>query len=74
MHGSVDEQYALKAKFGLEDLEHNDDFGAVIEIGPWLWQENSFYTGYSGFCQFCDAIEVSCASLMGELSGDLTGR
>jgi hypothetical protein len=45
MHGSVDEQYALKAKFGLEDLEHNDDIGAVIEIRPWLWQENSFYAG-----------------------------
>ena len=26
--GTPDEQYALKAKFGLEDVEHNDDFGA----------------------------------------------
>jgi hypothetical protein len=30
----------------------------AIENGPWLWQSNSFYTGYSGFFQFCDAIQV----------------
>lgn len=34
-------------------------FYRAIENGPWLWQSNSFYTGYSGFYQFCDAIEVS---------------
>ncbi|KAH8817396.1 peptidase S28 [Xylogone sp. PMI_703] len=56
-HGTAEEQYELKAKFGLEALEHNADFGAAIENGPWLWQSNSFYTGYSGFYQFCDAIE-----------------
>jgi hypothetical protein len=28
MSGTPAEQYALKAKFGLEDVEHNDDFGA----------------------------------------------
>lgn len=30
----------------------------AIENGPWLWQSNSFYTGYSGFFKFCDAVEV----------------
>jgi hypothetical protein len=30
----------------------------AIENGPWLWQSNTFYTGYSGFFKFCDAVEV----------------
>lgn len=34
MYGSADEQYTLKAKFGLEALEHNDDFGAYVLIKP----------------------------------------
>lgn len=55
--GTSDEVYALKEMFGLEGVEHNDDFAAVLENGPWLWQSNSFYTGYSGFYQFCDAVE-----------------
>ncbi|KAF7935655.1 hypothetical protein BELL_0103g00180 [Botrytis elliptica] len=56
-HGSKSEVTALKTKFGLESVKHNDDFMAVLENGPWLWQSNSFSTGYSGFYQFCDAIE-----------------
>ena len=56
-NGTTDEQTALKTMFGLQDLEHNDDFGAAIENGPWLWQSNQFYTGYSGFYQFCDFVE-----------------
>lgn len=36
----------------------------MLENGPWLWQSNSFTTGYSGFFQFCDAIEVSHKSDM----------
>lgn len=58
-HGNKSAVTALKTKFGLESVEHNDDFMAVLENGPWLWQSNSFSTGYSGFYQFCDAIEVS---------------
>lgn len=58
-HGNKNAVTALKTKFGLESVEHNDDFMAVLENGPWLWQSNSFYTNYSGFYQFCDAIEVS---------------
>lgn len=47
----------LKAKFGLEGLEHDDDFASVLENGPWQWQGNSFTTGYSSFYQWCDAVE-----------------
>lgn len=54
--GSQREQYELKQKFGLGVLQ-NDDFGQVIEYGPWEWQSNTFTTGYSQFYQFCDAIE-----------------
>ncbi|KAL1311365.1 hypothetical protein AAFC00_001536 [Neodothiora populina] len=55
-NGTADEQYALKAMFGLGDLEHYDDFAAALENGPWLWQGNQFYLN-SGFFYFCDAVE-----------------
>ncbi|KAI9742271.1 MAG: hypothetical protein M1818_004171 [Claussenomyces sp. TS43310] len=55
--GTAEEKNALKAMFGLEGVEHADDFASAIENGPWLWQENTFTTGYSGFYQFCDAVE-----------------
>jgi hypothetical protein len=55
--GTADEIYALKDMFGLASIEHNDDFAAVLPIGPYQWQENDFYTGYSEFFQFCDAVE-----------------
>ena len=29
----------------------------MLANGPYLWQSNSFYTGYSGFFEFCDAVE-----------------
>ncbi|KAJ5899127.1 Peptidase S28 [Penicillium taxi] len=48
---------ALKDLFGLGDLEHFDDFASALENGPWLWQSNSFYSGYSSFFEFCDYIE-----------------
>jgi hypothetical protein len=38
VHGTAKEQYDLKAKFGMESLEHNDDFMAALETAPWLWQ------------------------------------
>lgn len=47
----------LKAKFGLEGVEHDDDFMSVLENGPWQWQSNDFYTGYSSFYEFCDSVE-----------------
>jgi hypothetical protein len=55
--GSAAEKTALKSMFGLEAVEHDDDFASVLQNGPWLWQSNSFTTGYSGFFQFCDAVE-----------------
>jgi hypothetical protein len=42
----------------LLERERVTNFGfSVLENGPWLWQSNSFYTYYSAFFQFCDAIE-----------------
>lgn len=34
-NGTLEEQQSLKAMFGLEDLEHYDDFAAALENGPW---------------------------------------
>jgi hypothetical protein len=31
---------------------------SALENGPWLWQSNTFYTGYSSFFEFCDYVEV----------------
>ena len=54
--GSDSEIHALKAKFGMEDIVHNDDFGGALEWAPWLWQGNQFYYN-SGFFTWCDFIE-----------------
>ena len=56
--GSDEAVYDLKAMFGLETVEHNDDFAAALEWGPWLWQGNQFYTD-TGFFDWCDFIENS---------------
>ncbi|MCJ1433440.1 hypothetical protein MMC27_002800 [Xylographa pallens] len=56
-NGSKTEIQKLKTMFGLEHVEHNDDFASALQNGPWLWQDNSFTTGYSGFFQFCDFVE-----------------
>ncbi|MCJ1288096.1 hypothetical protein MMC26_007451 [Xylographa opegraphella] len=56
-NGSKSQIHELKTMFGLQQLEHNDDFASALQNGPWLWQENSFTTGYSGFFQFCDFVE-----------------
>ena len=61
-NGTASQKTALKAKFGLAAVEHDDDFVAAIENGPWLWQSNSFTTNYSGFFQFCDFIENVAAA------------
>ncbi|KAF7159052.1 hypothetical protein CNMCM5623_004285 [Aspergillus felis] len=55
--GDTKRQQELKEMFGLGGLKHFDDFAAAIENGPWLWQSNTFYTGYSEFFKFCDAVE-----------------
>ncbi|KAF2756980.1 putative serine peptidase [Pseudovirgaria hyperparasitica] len=54
--GTDDEQYALKEMFGLQDVEHFDDFAAALENAPWLWQGNQFYRT-TGFFDWCDAVE-----------------
>jgi hypothetical protein len=56
LHGSDDEVLALKTKFGMQDVKHNDDFMAALENGPWLWQGNQFYRT-TGFYDWCDYIE-----------------
>jgi hypothetical protein len=45
-----------------ESSTSTDWFRSLLATGPYLWQSNAFYTGYSGFFQFCDAIEVSYAA------------
>jgi hypothetical protein len=56
MSGSEEKKHKLKAMFNMESIEHNDDFMAALESGPWLWQGNQFYTN-SGFFDWCDYIE-----------------
>lgn len=56
LHGTQEEQDNVKSLFGLEGVEHFDDFAAALENGPWLWQGNQFYQN-AGFFDFCDAIE-----------------
>lgn len=54
--GTEDEKHELKAMFGLEDVEHDDDFMAALEWAPWLWQGNQFYAN-TGFFTWCDFVE-----------------
>ncbi|KAF2089831.1 serine-type peptidase [Saccharata proteae CBS 121410] len=56
VNGTAAQKKALKTKFGLDGLA-DADFGAALENGPWLWQSNQFYSGYSDFYIFCDYIE-----------------
>ncbi|RKF75261.1 putative extracellular serine carboxypeptidase [Golovinomyces cichoracearum] len=57
VHGNKSEKHAMKGRFGLESIEHDDDFMSLLQNGPWSWQMNSFTSGYSDFYKFCDAIE-----------------
>lgn len=63
VHGGPKEKWALKKKFGLESLTHDDDFASAIESGPWTWQSHSESSGYNDFDEFCDYVEV-CLSLI----------
>ena len=56
--GSEEEKQALKERFGLGDVVHDDDFAGALENGPWLWQSHDFDSGYSGFFEFCNYVEV----------------
>ncbi|KAG9242909.1 serine carboxypeptidase S28-domain-containing protein [Calycina marina] len=55
--GTAAEVTALKIMFGFEALEHAGDFGNVLQSGPWNWQDQEAYTGYSGFQLWCDYVE-----------------
>jgi hypothetical protein len=56
--GSEQDKHDLKAMFGLETIEHDDDFMAALEWAPWLWQGNQFYAN-TGFYTWCDFVENS---------------
>jgi hypothetical protein len=62
--GTAANKTSLKTMFGLQDVQHDDDFASALENGPWMWQGNSFTTGYSQFYQFCDAVEVTMIFMM----------
>lgn len=73
--GTNEEKQALKEKFGLGGIVHDDDFAGVLENGPWQWQGHDFFTGYSEFFRFCDFVEVfQTASSCFILDSFLTNR
>ncbi|KZV68145.1 peptidase S28 [Peniophora sp. CONT] len=50
---------ALKAQFGLEDVEHYDDVTAALKNPIYEWQDLQPDSGPdTGFFEFCDALEV----------------
>ncbi|PSR81934.1 endoprotease endo-Pro [Coniella lustricola] len=53
----ADATQALKEKFGLGGVTHNDDFAEVLANGPYQWQGIQFYEGYNSFSLFCDTVE-----------------
>ena len=57
-NGSEKDIQDIKSKFGLAEIEHDDDFANVLENGPWTWQEHDVAGGYSAPFQFCDYVEV----------------
>jgi hypothetical protein len=57
VHGTSQEKQLLKAKFGLENVTHDDDFVSVLYEGPGSWQANQLFTGYSPFYHWCDMVE-----------------
>lgn len=62
--GTPKVKQALKEKFGLGGVVHDDDFASALENGPWQWQSHDFATGYSGFDEFCDYVEVCTPSIV----------
>ncbi|KAI9734925.1 MAG: hypothetical protein M1834_002005 [Cirrosporium novae-zelandiae] len=56
-HGSQANKTILKSFFSLEDVKHDDDFASALVTPLFLWQKNSFTSGYSQFFQFCDSVE-----------------
>ncbi|EFQ31491.1 serine carboxypeptidase S28 [Colletotrichum graminicola] len=56
-NGTKDEIYALKKKFLMQDLPHDDDFASALSSPLGLWQSIQQYDGYSEFYQMCDTVE-----------------
>jgi len=56
VNGTQDEIHTLKSRFGLESLQHNDDFMSALANGPFEWQGNQFYEN-TGFFLWCDYVE-----------------
>ncbi|SMR51895.1 unnamed protein product [Zymoseptoria tritici ST99CH_3D1] len=70
LHGKKQEVDALKARFGLETLQHNDDFmfalsmtiGNLWQNGDWKDKEyNTQHSMVDGFALWCDSIENATA-------------
>jgi hypothetical protein len=57
--GQAKDKQSLKDLFGLGGLTQDDDFVSALQIGRWLFQDNSKDSGSSEFYEFCDYIEVS---------------
>ncbi|KAG5976032.1 hypothetical protein E4U55_007511 [Claviceps digitariae] len=58
--GDAKATYALKKRFGLEALSHNNDFGQSFIIPLWLWQSTTFVpddTIVNPLYQLCDYVE-----------------
>lgn len=60
-NGTAEAKHALKKKFGLESLTHDDDFAQVLISGIQGWQSTMFYQSKkpNPLYQFCDYLEAS---------------
>ncbi|KDN67486.1 putative serine carboxypeptidase S28 [Colletotrichum sublineola] len=56
-NGTKDEIHALKEKFAMQDVVHNDDFASALSGPLGFWQSIQQYSGYSDFFAMCDAVE-----------------
>ena len=56
-YGSDANKTELKTMFGLQKLEHDDDFAAALWSTLGSWQDLQPYSGYTEFFMFCDSIE-----------------
>ncbi|KAK2023603.1 serine carboxypeptidase S28 [Colletotrichum zoysiae] len=55
--GTSDDIYALKKKFGMQDVLHDDDFASALSSPLGYWQSIQQYSGYSDFYAMCDTVE-----------------
>ena len=69
LHGNGTEKQELKNLFGLDGIEHDDDFAAVLPDGPYLWQSSTFASPNEYFLYFCDSIEGVANQALPSLPG-----